>query len=327
LMVETRIGLEVNEWLNLQGRIELIRWAEEHGFDNACIPEVTDPEVFVTCALALAATSQIRLGTDIVPIGPRSLPILASSVATVASCAPGRFAVGLGVSTEALISRWHGISWDQPLTRARDTVLALRRALAGERTDETGPQVRTRGYQLAFPPATPPPIHLAALNKGMLRVAGQVADGVWLNYVPAHRIGTVVDIVRAGAGEAERPMPEILLSVLCDVTDDTVSARAGIRSHLAFYMAAPPYRAALAWHGFEQEMADAQAAFERRDRQGVAAAITDELIDSIALVGNRSYVHERLEAYLAAGVTSLSVCAADRSRADSSLRAVAPKPD
>ena len=318
-----RMGLELNDWLPLGERVELARWAEDHGFDDAYVAEITDPDAFVTCALSVAATSRIRLGTCIIQIGPRTAPMLASGTAAVDAVGPGRFALGIGVSSEAIISGWHGLSFEHLLTRARETVEAIRTILAGERTKLLGDQVRSKGFQLAFPPASPPPIHLAALNQGMLRLAGQVADGAWLNFVPVQRIDEVVAVIRDGADSAGRPAPEILLSILCDVTDDRAASLAAIKDLLTFYVSSPNYRAAFASYGFEQEMIDAAAAFANRDKPGVLAAISDELADSIALVGSAGEVRERLTRYVDAGVTSPSVCALDRSRQLESLLAFA----
>ena len=197
-----RLGIELNDWLDLPGRVALARWAEQAGFDAAYVAEITDPDAFVTCAMAVDATSRIRLGTCIIQIGPRTAPMLASGAAAVERLGPGRFALGIGVSSEAIISGWHGLDFARPLERARETVLAVRKLLAGERSNEAGAQVRSKGFRLAFPPPEPSPIHLAALNPAMLALAGEVADGVWLNYVPVDRIGTVVGIVRDAAEAA-----------------------------------------------------------------------------------------------------------------------------
>jgi probable F420-dependent oxidoreductase len=316
------LGIEINDWLDIPGRVELARWAEKRGFDAAYVAEITDPDAFVTCALVARATSRLRIGTAITQIGPRTAPMLASGAAAVASCGPGRFTLGLGVSSEAIISGWHGLSYDEPLVRARETVLAVRKLLAGERSREEGSQVRSKGFKLAFPPASPPPVHLAALNKGMLRLAGQIADGVWLNFVPYHSVGAAVKQIEIGAAAAGRPMPEVLLSITCDVTDDRASSIEKMRDILTFYVSSPAYRAAFAWHGYEKEMDAAAAAFAVRDRAAVAAAISDELIDSITLIGSAGEVRERLQGYIDAGVTSPNVCALEASRLEDSLDAV-----
>ena len=96
-----------------------------------------------------------------------------------------------------------------------------------------------------------------------------------------------------------------------------------MRDLLTFYVSSPNYRAAFAWHGFEQEMVDAADAFSRRDKEGVAKAITDELVDSISLIGTEGEVHDRMQRFIDGGVTSPSVCALDKSRLDASLGAFA----
>ena len=299
------------------------RWGEQAGFDAAYVAEITDPDAFVTCAMAVGATSRMRLGTCIIQIGPRTAPMLASGAAAVESLGPGRFALGIGVSSEAIITGWHGLDFARPLERARETVVAVRKLLAGERSNEAGGQVRSKGFRLAFPPPEPPPIHLAALNPTMLALAGEVADGVWLNYVPVDRVATVVGIVRDAAEAAGRPEPEVLHSILCDVSDDPARSRAELRDLLTFYVSSPNYRAAFVWHGFEQEMVDAADAFARRDREGVAKAITDELIDSISLIGTEGEVRDQMQRFIDGGVTSPSVCALDKGRLDASLGAFA----
>ncbi len=201
--------------------------------------DITDPDAFVTCAMAVSATTRMRLGTCIIQIGPRTAPMLASGAAAVDSLGPGRFALGIGVSSEAIISGWHGSDFARPLERARETVVAVRKLLSGERSNEAGGQVRSKGFRLAFPPPEPSPIHLAALNATMLALAGEVADGVWLNYVPVDRIGTVVGIVRDAAAAAGCAQPEVLHSILCDVSDDTARSRAEIRELLTFYVLLP----------------------------------------------------------------------------------------
>ena len=157
------MGLELNDWLPLGERVELARWAEDHGFDDAYVAEITDPDAFVTCALSVAATSRIRLGTCIIQIGPRTAPMLASGTAAVdawtRSVRAGHRRVVRGHHQRLARPQLRA-----PADRARETVEAIRTILAGERTKLLG-EVRSKGFQLAFPPASPPPIHLAALNR------------------------------------------------------------------------------------------------------------------------------------------------------------------
>lgn len=320
------VGVELFEWLDVRGRAEQARWAEEQGFRGVYMAEVSDPDVFVTLAAAGMVTERIRLAPLVAQIGPRTAPLLASSAASVAAVAPGRFVLGIGVSSAAIVEGWHGVPWSQPLVRARETVETVRAILAGERTDVAGAQVRSKGFSLARPVTPPPPVFLGAANDGMLRVAGSVADGVMLTFLPVDRAAEVVGVVAAAAAAAGRPRPEVVLSIMCEVTDDVSAARARLREVMLFYVSVPAYRRYLGRLGFEEEMAAAGEAFGRRDREAVRSAVTDRLIDAIALVGSRQHVKARLEQFADAGVDSPALAVMNPAAAHDTLRQLAPGP-
>jgi probable F420-dependent oxidoreductase len=317
------LGIELADWLDVNGRVELARWAESNGFGHVSMPEITDPDALVTCGLVGASTSRIRFGTSVVQIGPRTVPMLASGAATVATIAPGRFELGIGVSTEAIIENWHGLRWEHPLTRARETVLALRKILLGQRTDEHGDQIRSRGFRLAFPPAEPPPILLAGLNERMLELAGEIADGAWLSFVPVSGLHAVRKAVAAGATRAGRPAPDIRLSIICQVTDDPEGARREVREILTFYVAAGPYRKAFAWHGFAEEMEAISVAFNNRDKEGVRKLITDRMVSDLSAIGSANQVRDRLLEYADAGLSVPTIAGLNKAGLTRTLETIA----
>lgn len=306
-----RLGVEVGGWVPLREVAALGRRIEEHGFDDIFMAEISDPDAFITAGLVLSGTQRVRFGTCIVQIGPRSVPMIAMGAATLATAFPGRFALGIGVSSRVIVEGWHGVPWNKPLTRADEAVRLLRALFAGESSNLDGAEISSKGFRLSYRPEPPPDIHLAALNEGMLRLAARVADGVWLNYVPRGRVQDVVRLIRDEAASHGRPTPEILLSLACYITDDAAEAEAKFREILRFYVASPDYRRALAWHGFADEMASAEAAMRNRDKQAVRAAITRELIQSICLIGNPTQVREKLDQYWGSGIATLSVGADD----------------
>lgn len=323
-MANIRIGLELMSCLDLGERISLAQEAEARGFCDAFVAEISDPDAFVSCAVVGRSTKRIRVGTCVVQLGVRSVPIIASGAASVAQLVPGRFALGVGVSSEAIVRGWHGMTWAaSPVARARESVQLLRAILAGERTDFSGDEVRTRGYQLTFPPHPAPPVHLAALNKQMLRLAGECADGVWLNNVPVNGIARAVEEITKGAA-AQGRTPEVLLSLSCRITDEVARTIAELREDLLFYLASPAYRAAFAWHGFQQEMADAARALAARDKDALRRSATDELVRSTALIGSAGAIREQLDQLAAAGLTSPCLCPIDRSDIPEILRSLAP---
>jgi probable F420-dependent oxidoreductase len=316
-----RISAELLDWYDVEGRVDFAVELERRGFAGVTVNEVTDPDAFVVLALAARATTRVTLETSVVQCGVRTVPSLAASSATIQDVSRGRFRLGFGVSSEAIVHGWHGQRWEKPLSHAREAVELLRTVLAGEKTRYEGSVLHSSGFQLAQRVQTPVPLHLAALNQHMIRLAGGTADGVWLNYLPRQAAATVVGIADAAAEEAGRPAPHKILTAHLEVTDDPAAARHQLRDYLAFYMTSPAYRKALAWHGFPEEIADIEACVEKRDRAGVTRGITDEMIDSMTLVGTPVQVRDRIEEYFDAGVDEISVALLTPANMDASLRA------
>jgi alkanesulfonate monooxygenase SsuD/methylene tetrahydromethanopterin reductase-like flavin-dependent oxidoreductase (luciferase family) len=260
----------------------------------------------VAAAATALATHRIRLGTAIVPLGPRTLPTLASAAISVAQVSDQRFVLGVGVSSHAIIEGWHGLPYGRPLERARDSIPVLRAILAGERTDTDLATVKTKGFRIRNSPMLSVPVMLAGLNQRMLETAGELADGAILNYVPTQALGRVIDAVRRGAERAGRDAaPEIVLVAQCEVTDDVAGARARFAHNFASYLTAEVYRKAFRWYGFADEADQAEKAWESRDMDGVRAAITDRMIDELSIIGDADTCRRRIADLTATGVSTV----------------------
>lgn len=320
------LGFVLPDDLPLLERIELAVWAEQNGYREVWCAEIGEPDAFALLSAIAMRTQRLRLGTAIVPLGTRSVAQLAASAATLSALAPGRVDLGLGVSSPAIISGWHGVPFGRPLQRVAETLPALRQALRGERLDSDGEYAGAKGFVLRTAPPVPPTILLAALNQKMLELAGEFADRVWLALVPVSGVERTRAAVARGAARAGRPAPGLQQSVLCCVTDEPDVPRARFRHQLAFYLSSPDYRRALTWHGFGQEAEQAATAIESGDRKGVAAAVSDRLLDELAVFGTADEVRARLDAYRAAGVDELAVMVFG-GPARPTLEALAPGPD
>ena len=124
-------------------------------------------------ALAAAWASSLRVGTAIIPAYTRGPALIAQSAAALAEAAPGRCAIGIGTSSDVIVGKWNDIAFTEPYRRVRDTLRFLRQALAGQRVDRDYGTFALRGLRLARPVPDPPPLYLAALRSGMLRLAGR----------------------------------------------------------------------------------------------------------------------------------------------------------
>ena len=157
------------------------------GYTDIWSAEADGADAFTPLALAAAWEPRLRLGTAIVPAYTRSPACLAQSVATLADAAPGRFAIGIGSSSNVIVERWNGVPFVEPYKKVRDVVRFLRDALSGEKVAKRYDTFEVQGFRLGIRPEQSPPILVAALREGMLRLAGREADGVIINWLSPDR--------------------------------------------------------------------------------------------------------------------------------------------
>jgi probable F420-dependent oxidoreductase len=281
---------------------EIVREAEELGYTDLWSFETSGIDGFSPLVYAAAFSKTARLGTAIVSSFTRGPAILAMSAAAVEQAAPGRFVLGLGSSTEAIVQGWNGIPFRKPVTSVRETVRRMRQALAGEKMSLA--EGERGGFRLDAKPSTHIPIYAGALRAGMLRMVGEVADGLVINFLPPSAVPMVLAEVRAGAQAAGRD-PEaidvVCRHMLCadGLNDET---RAVARFVLAIYVSSPPYEAFLRWIGMGDMIDPVLEKWRAGDRQGALAAMDDELLTSLAVIGDVDQCRARLEEYRQAGV-------------------------
>src|SRR6266516_3078699 len=170
--------------LPLRGQRELVERAEAAGYTDLWSGETNGPDGFTPVALAAAWTGRARLGTGVVGVFTRGPALLAQEAAALADASDGRFALGIGASSDRIVAGWNRIPFERPLSRVSETVDFLDAALAGERT--------ATGFKLEQAPSGPPPIILAALRGKMLRLAVEKASGAFTNFLPLAGLAKVV---------------------------------------------------------------------------------------------------------------------------------------
>jgi len=294
--------------------VDLCVAAEAVGYSTAWLAEVAGPEGFSMAGAIASATSKLELGVAVVAAGNRTPALLAMGASTVSQLLGGRaFAVGVGSSSEVIMEKWHGRSFAEPLGRVRETVQATRAALAGER-DYRGRHASMASFRLDGAPAGPVPVYVGALGPRMLQLAGEVGDGVCLNLMPPEAVPRQLAEVAIGASRAERtPSGFGVMARIFWVPGDPAMGRQAIRRAFGPYFAQPVYNRFLAWCGYPEEAAVIAAAFAAGDREAVGVAFSDEIIDSIALLGSADDARERLKSFEAAGVgvAAVSILAPD----------------
>ncbi len=264
-------------------------WFEELvdlGYTDLWSSEVDGSDAFTPLTLAAAWTPSLRLGTAIVSAFTRGPALLAQSAAALAEAAPGRFALGIGASSDVIVESWNGITFAEPYKRTRDVLRFLRSALAGEKVDATFDTFTVRGFRLSRPPEIPPPLLVAALRPGMLRLAGREADGAIINWLGAGDVPTVA--AEVGPGK------EIVARIFVLPTEDVGAARAVGRRLIAAYLNVPVYAAFHEWLGRGPLLREMWAAWKAGDRKAALAAIPDQVVDDLLVHGSPAQVRARL---------------------------------
>ena len=278
------------------GFVQLARETEDAGFGGVFIPEAVNDALM--CSLAVAnATDRINIGTWIVNIYLREPALCAVAAEMVQEVAQGRFILGLGVSHRPALEA-RGIEMGNARARLRGDTLVIRKAFRGE-LDMFG---------MKFPsPSHPIPIYYAALALETSKLGGELADGLMLYMCTPERMRKSIDAASKVARDLGRAPGSVTMTCGLPVFlhDDLKAAYEAARRGLAFYGALPFYNRIFSNIGFAEPAARIMEAAKRRDSEAMAAAVTNELADAVALVGPASRCIERLEAYRAQGADVL----------------------
>lgn len=281
--------------------------AETLGYDLVLDNHTANRDGLVSLTTYGATTSTVRLATGVYPALLQSPLSLAQQAATVDEILRGRLVLGLGTSHRPVIEGWHGLEFpDDPIGVMREIVTVVRALFTEGSVDFSGDHLRVAfGFQ-GFTPRADIPIHLAALSPAMLRLAGEVADGVilWL-CDPDYVRETVVPSIAEGARQAGRDPAqiEIVAAITCSVADDPEPVLAKFRRTLIPYLSLPFYRAMLERAGHSEDLERFDAGMADGDVNRALDGVSDKMLHTIAGIGTEADVRKKLDEYRDAGVT------------------------
>ncbi len=278
--------------------VETARHAADLGYRSFWTAETTGPEAFSVLAAAGAAAPGLGLGTGVLALQIRTPMVAAMGAATLQALHPDvDVCLGIGISSPVVTGRWHGVDYgERPLARVREYVALVRACLSGEKVDWDGDFYRVRGFRLGMKLGDrKPKIVIGALNPAMLRLAGEVADGVLLNYLPASHVAWSVEQVRAG-GPAE------IYAYIHAGVGDRDQALDKARRDLFSYAVVDSYAANFIRAGFNDEVAEIRDRHRAGDRDGALAAVSDRMCGAIDVMGSEDLVTQTVRDYVAAGV-------------------------
>jgi F420-dependent oxidoreductase-like protein len=276
------------------------RLAEELGYDSIWVPEAWGYEQFQLLTEIALATTTLRLATGIANVFSRSAALLAMSAATLDEISGGRAILGLGTSGATVIEHLHGVPYRKPLTRLRETIGICRTLWRGERlVPEQSTLFEAHNFKLEMTPTRPDiPVYVASLQDNAIREIGRVADGWVPTFWPYRHLRDGVALIAEGARQAGRDATAVDVAPFVAVVPlaDRDAARGMIKPLVSFYIGGMGvyYHALFCRYGFQENADRVRDLYGARRRQEAAAAVSDDLIDAIAICGPPEHCREQL---------------------------------
>lgn len=287
-----RIGLTIPfQGVPLSEHAELFRRVDARGYDSVWSEESVRLDGVTPVVLAAQNSDRLRLATGVLNVFTRGRALLAQTAAALDELSGGRFVLGLGTSSNVIVENWNRITFDRPYDKMRDTVRYLKLVLGGERGEG--------GFRLPGPPAHPVPIVMAALRRRMLKLAGEIADGAFTNFLPLSSVATVVKAFAA----PEKELACRFFSVTGPIDEALIVAKRA----LVAYATVPVYTEYFRWLGWGESLEPVVSAWHAGDRAGAFERMPEELVREVFLLGSFDQQRARLRAFADAGVNTAVV--------------------
>jgi probable F420-dependent oxidoreductase len=258
--------------------------AEQSGNTTGWAAEVSGLDAVTVMAASACATTSLQLNTGIISNFVRSPYLSAMTFISLADLSGGRVAAGFGTSTPAIVEGWHGLPFQKPVAATREYVDLFRRFVAGERVKSAG-IYSIRGASLRAS-AYPIPVYLAALNERMLELAGEIADGVILNFVTLSYTERALQAIDRGLAKANRSRTDIHIVANfrtgAGPFDDIATM---LRRELITYFLAPVYQKVFTADGWGEAVTTVAKLWADGDRAGAIAAIPDDFVAAHNIAG------------------------------------------
>lgn len=320
MRTSTTIEASGGDWREI---VDYVTEAEKLGLDICWVAEAWGSEAPSPLGYLAARTERLLLGSGIIQLGTRTPMAIARAAITLSQISEGRFLLGLGPSGPQVIEGLHGVPFDRPLSRMRETVEIVRQAASGDKVSYAGREFRiplpgeARPMRLSMRAEYDIPVYLATLSPKMLRLTGEIADG-WLgtSFVPEGAKEAYFDHLDEGLTAAGRTRADLDICQGAEVAfaedEDALRAMvAGRRKELAFSLGGMGsattnfYNNAYSRQGWADVAAEVRERWQAGDRDGAAALVTDEMVLATTLIGTEEMVRERLRVWRAAGVDTV----------------------
>lgn len=307
------VSLPVDGGYDVDTLCALARRAEALGYDRVWLPQTWGRDAVTVLAAIAERTEAIGLGASVLPVYSRSPALIGQTAATLQELSDGRFRLGLGPSGPIVVENWHGVAFERPLKRTRETVEIVRAIVRGETVHYHGDCFELTGFRLrADPPDPPPMVDAAGMGPKAVELAGRFADG-W------HGFMLTLDGLRdrlqdfnrgVELAARDRSAGRVTVSVPCCALADGDRARRLTRQSVAFYLGGMGsfYRDSLARQGYDELAHEVAAKWSSGKREVAVATVSDDLLDELAAAGSSAHARDQLGRFEAIeGVEAVSV--------------------
>jgi alkanesulfonate monooxygenase SsuD/methylene tetrahydromethanopterin reductase-like flavin-dependent oxidoreductase (luciferase family) len=299
-----RLGVLSGPGSDWKESLEKVRIAEDLGYELVASGEAWGPSIIPWLSVLASQTSKIQIGSSILNTYSRTPAAIAQEFAMLEVLSGGRMVCGLGSSGVRVIEHFHGVEFSRPLRRIREYTEIFKLLMSGEKLHYDGEIFQMdRGFKLEYDRSrTKIPVYIAGITPRSVRQTGEVADGIIPIHWPKSRFGDLRDQMAEGAAKAGRSTDEITIAPFTNLYvldgENDESRWADARQPLFHYInrMGDFYWQMLASTGFEAEVLASRAAWSERDSEGAHAAITEEMVREIQVIGSEAEVREELQA-------------------------------
>src|SRR4051812_34598674 len=272
-----------------------------------------------------SVTERVKLGSGVLPVFSRTPVATAQAAATIDEFSGGRMVLGIGVSHKVTVENWFDSKIEKPVTQMREYAGIVRALLRGQPAPG-GSYFNTNFAFMGYQPRADMPIYIAGLSPNMLRLAGEIGDGVvlWL-CGPGYIRDVVVPAVREGCERAGKDPDafDVVAAVPSALTEDRDAAFKTMRADLITYASLPFYRAMLERSGFSADIAAFDTGMADGDTERALAGLSDRMLGELFAIGSADDVKAGVQRYLDAGARSPGIAAVPGTDFEATLGTIA----
>jgi alkanesulfonate monooxygenase SsuD/methylene tetrahydromethanopterin reductase-like flavin-dependent oxidoreductase (luciferase family) len=275
---------------------------DRQNIDSLWIPESWGRESFTTLGALSQITTKVKLGTSIISVYARTPATVAMAATTLDLLSKNRTTLGLGASTAAIVENWHGLKFEKPLLRMREYIDCLRQMIKGDRVRYSGQYLKVKDFKLLHKPQREKiPLFVAAVNKNMISLASDMADGILLYLRPIEELRNTISQIKANTRNKSFEIACVLIGAVSNKQPEKARERAA--KTLAFYTAVGKYyNSFLSDNGFGEEVEEITSEYWRNGPDEASKFVSEKMLDSLTISGNSDQCVKSLGRFVSAGV-------------------------